>query len=152
MEQHYGSSRMAAKKEINAFAHIGGRDPGGRCKHPLGETGPGRPMAIRVSLAEILEGQRQAAGWVRRFRGAWHIGATAHCAGFGCAFSHSSLPTFLVSWTNTNVPFLLPTTMSGFLSPVKSPATTCVPTPESLSIRYGTKSTVLSVLRTSLNQ
>src|SRR6185503_8213818 len=73
-------------------------------------------------------------------------------AGFGCAFSHSALVTLLDSWINTNVPFLLPTTMSGFLSPVKSRATTCVPTPESLSIKWGTNSTVLSLPRTSLNQ
>ena len=37
---------------------------------------------------------------------------------------------------NTNVPRLFPTTTSGFLSPLMSPATTCVPMPEASSMRW----------------
>jgi len=49
-------------------------------------------------------------------------------------------------------PFLLPVTMSGLPSPLTSVASTWVPTPESLSIRCGTQSTVLSAPRRSWNQ
>ncbi len=59
---------------------------------------------------------------------------------------------FVVEWRWTKVPFLLPTTMSGRLSPFTSTAITCVPTPESLSTSWGTKSTVLSLPRTRRNQ
>ena len=38
-------------------------------------------------------------------------------------------------WMNTNAPFLLATTMSGLASAFTSAATTCVPTPESSSIK-----------------
>src|SRR5438093_661890 len=64
--------------------------------------------------------------------------------GLGCAFSHSWRETVFFSWSRRNVPFLFPTTMSGSPSPLRSPATTCVPTPESLSMRYGMNSTLLS--------
>ena len=61
--------------------------------------------------------------------------------GLGWAFSHSSCDTALVWWRKTKVPFLLPTTTSGSLSPLIEPTTTWVPTPESSSIRKGAKST-----------
>ncbi len=56
-------------------------------------------------------------------------------SGFGCAFSHSSRETVFFSCRCTNVPFLFPTTISGRPSPFRSLATTCTPTPESLSMR-----------------
>src|SRR6266850_1511300 len=76
--------------------------------------------------------------------------STGFASGFGCAFSHSVWLAFFASCWKKNVPFLLPTTMSGWPS-LRGTATTCVPTPEPSSIKCGMNSAVLSGLRTSSN-
>ena len=51
-----------------------------------------------------------------------------------------------------NVPFLLPTMTSGTLSPLRSQAATCVPTPELSSTITGVKVTPLALSRLTMNQ
>lgn len=64
------------------------------------------------------------------------IRRTAYFAsmGFGCAASHSDFFTFVALCRWTKVPILLPTTTSGYFLFPTNPVTTCVPTPELLSI------------------
>ena len=51
------------------------------------------------------------------------------------------------SWMNTKPPFLFPITMSGRLSPLRSPTASCVPTPEASSILCAVHETFLSASR-----
>src|ERR1017187_3718853 len=73
-------------------------------------------------------------------------------SGFGCAFSHSAWVTSFTLCLKTKTPFLLPTTTSGYLGLLTYPVVTCVPTPESSSIRQGINSAWPLAGRTSLNQ
>ena len=89
----------------------------------------------RISSDEDRVGQQASVRWVARQLALERFWITAESEG-ACA-GPSPIPprvtgVFCCRWTN--VPFLLPTTMSGRPSPLTSVATTWVPTPESLSI------------------
>ena len=71
---------------------------------------------------------------------------------FGCARCHSSLVTVFFWCTSTNVPRLLPTTTSGRPSPLMSPATTCVPTPDLVVDQVRHEIHLVPGPRVSLNQ